>query len=1136
MKKFKKILCAIVSFTIVISCIGMASMNAFAFNDHECYSCTAVDGTFPLEGTIVDWNCYYIYPGADPNKRPGDRLWYEQLSGDKYATIYPADHQDNGIAMKFEPGNTIPGGGGGKVFNGITGNIDSGVLDISLNMYFPSGKHMSEGDKYIHYYAVWGYDDPEAKIWNAEQGMMFSAIMNDPQRPLIGFTTNGTHNAVQSETSTSGVTRAVSLDEWHTVRAVINYDAQVVDYYLDNVYVDSNKPHGDIKNYRMNYLQGSEIRATEGTIGNAEVKTTALKINRYIQKDSAPVLKSNTKNSLTLGFDGLINTSLSNISVVSADGIGHTVDSVTVDGNDVTISVDDDFDCTQAVAVTFGDGVDTVMGRIPVGATYLFALAGEKSFEKKTLIDLDFDEEWQDGKPDTSEFYYVRGQNPADEDTKEFNDDPKNTNYYCDQVDNDGGKKLRFEFSDFWPTTYRNTKYKALKFPFADGQTVSSGKLTMEFDAGYFDEDGSTATKQWVLFGLNDTTRQEDFFYCDGTVTDEHKLNAVTSNSTAFLGLTTWDASKHSVTVGSDYNRTKPYDYYCYDGYNDGSTNTKGSIGFAKDNTMHHYKIVADLDANTYSVSMDGGAATVVDGLPGDVTKGVYDSFVLTMVHRTESPAEENYFNADIDNLMVEYEPSQPIAVLIDEDFSDPTSIMTVKDESFKNYSLEYPNYYKGAPGDFADSAKYNRNSYVTYDAQYIVPDYAGGAETDENRRLRFKYIDAGWADKTKNHRAIVFPFNRTVSSGTLDVEFDFDYSAGAPYRNILFGLYDEDKAPTTYVETLSNTAKPGDNVWASAITFAGISAWGANDGAFVRVMDEEPFKIASWYTQTYSDIYSLKGWLANVKGNQSTMHHYKIHVDLDNNTYELSLDNNVLYTSTDMPGDWDEFGFSEFHISLDGNNNTSDTTTWIDNIKVTAENPYYVDMLKLESMSYSSDGEIFKGMTESVTEGNDLYFTFNDDVLSLDAEVDGVTVDTEIIGNTVMISRNEFGTDPLGSHTIELKNITADKYDTLPAVTIAIKIVSSELWQVSLAKNDNGAQMTLVINDPEFAGKYVMVLAAYDENGYMTALKTSAENQTSVTNLILAEGDAFKNAATLRGFVFNTLVDLVPYCNFTEK
>ena len=115
--------------------------------------------------------------------------------------------------------------------------INDGVLRISAQVCIPSGFVMNQEDQEINNY-VWTWSEAalEGDAPNDLAYLFKVGVTYGEKRGRISFQTGTPSNLVSADASNS---KDIDFDTWYTIDTVINYDAGVIDYYVDGNLVTS---------------------------------------------------------------------------------------------------------------------------------------------------------------------------------------------------------------------------------------------------------------------------------------------------------------------------------------------------------------------------------------------------------------------------------------------------------------------------------------------------------------------------------------------------------------------------------------------------------------------------------------------------------------------------------------------------------------------------------------------------------------------------------------------------------------------------------------------------------------------------------------------------------------------------------
>ena len=524
--------------------------------------------------------------------------------------------------------------------------IKEGQILVSQDVYVPSGTTLP-GDDYGQIYCIiWAKTD--AGEWFTNSGILYTVKTNYADGARIVFNKTNVSNC---ETDLSGYLEKIDYDRWYKIECVIDYDNCTVKHYLDGkhigdlvganlttdvpkygineIYIDTqaisaggSKPQIYFDNWKLERLGDDGMKGAISTYGDNYVD---VKFNYTVDKEN------------DISPDGT--------TLYAANGEFDATKAELIDADTIRYYFDTKITPTGSYLIELGKDVKpaigNIYGKVYAGEQYSFI---PKAFDTtSTLLENNFNNfngitEAQSAS--YNKFVYLSGkESKSDNDFKEA---PSETYKYVEALDDgNGGKMLGFKHNDTLPN---NSKYKGLKFPFNGGASASSGVVTMEFDAGVYNVNDPEAQKVSIahraLFGLNDTTRQENKFVHD-TDMDDYTW----SNSTVFAEIGYWYDNSKLFMSGSQKHRTLGIDYQTDE--KSACNETDGRRVY--NGTMHSYKVVADIDKNSFDIYMDGSMVKHNNYIPGDATGGTFNAFILSSVLTSGDTNAEIY----LDNLKV---------------------------------------------------------------------------------------------------------------------------------------------------------------------------------------------------------------------------------------------------------------------------------------------------------------------------------------------------------------------------------------------------------------------------------------------------------------------------------------------------
>lgn len=654
MKRLTKAIAGFLSAAIAVTSMATAAFAETANYDKN--GDFATNGAFPETGVILDWG-YYARPAGMSN------VW---------ETVNYAGHQYANKTSKANPrfhfetnGSTVEGG---KYWTDAS-TIKTGVLEISTYVKVPEIKN-DLGEQYVQYFTIWGKEDNGT--YYTESGNLYSVIMNDANELYIGFTTKEHHNAVSAKESTAeaiqpGNAVKVNTDTWYKLTAIINYDANTLDYYLNDEYICSHENFAaNSQYYQMASLYYETIIDAESS-NETNVYVTGTKMERFKSGLLTATASITSENTVSVKFDGEIKTQITNdtFAVTDVDGNSYTVKSAALNGSKKTvdITIDGTFKANEAVTVAANSEIESKIGTVMASRTMMVAapMPADDAFINMNFNGTAFPTDPASSKAFT-DFYVEYPQQTSNNsiasdfaDAKAYLDN--GDGYYMGYNyrilkavdDGNGGKALDFHRDDlsrahnYWSQSATKTgQYTyGLVIPFSNGKSVNSGKINIEFDGGKV---GSVNADAYTI-GLRDKNNPV-------TVFDK---NSAWSNSTALF--TFGDYYETATIIYKPQGRSAGYSYYAMNKGNAPSATTalwpENPDSVQKNNGVRHYKIELDLDTKTYDIYQDSVKIGTSLSLPEITNAAEYDAFVIGcgMDYRNESVSKT--FSFQLDNLVV---------------------------------------------------------------------------------------------------------------------------------------------------------------------------------------------------------------------------------------------------------------------------------------------------------------------------------------------------------------------------------------------------------------------------------------------------------------------------------------------------
>ena len=594
--------------------------------------------------------------------------------------------------------------------------IDTGAVDISMDVFIPSDKNtLEEGQSFYIYVDMWPRDYSTHAIPMAignKDGKFFAGFNRSwwATAPTSEYTgEDGTGNAIIKE---------LEGDKWYTMHTLIDYDEQTVSYYLDNEFI-GNPIMGFVDPLKLD-----EVWWYEGKIGDIETEESTFFIDNIkfeqLSSDLYPTISANDGKNLDIKFSSNVKSediTEDTFTLTAGDGTAYTVESATYENGVAKLTLDKDVKLNATVNVKFNNdvrGASLLQPKIAKDAEYIL-IPYIDPIKYENFVDMDFEDvEIPANEEDAATFtdFYSEMPNFTEDAGTMFVNAKK---YYDDNKDNlscedpaaylkmtagnfkltdalGSGKALLFapSYSFAEATLYGEQATHGLIIPFKDGKSITGGKVTMTFDMGkmsygYLTSDAPKNVANISPFGVG--------FHDANNEISEYDVNSAWGNATNFLEL--GDYNGNSAVHFKPKGRSAGYAWYYKNLHTDaaasGAALWPGSpnADWGTVNKIMKYRIEADLDNGTYDVylwyDMDqlydtgldksnlnndwGSYAASTEGykkigadLPIPTTKNdpSYDSFVISMGLRSVA---EVY----LDNLVVRAVSDDPIQPIVSE-------------------------------------------------------------------------------------------------------------------------------------------------------------------------------------------------------------------------------------------------------------------------------------------------------------------------------------------------------------------------------------------------------------------------------------------------------------------------------------
>ena len=668
--------------------------------------------------------------------------------------------------------------------------INDGVLRISAQVCIPSGFVMNQEDQEINNY-VWTWSEAalEGDAPNDLAYLFKVGVTYGEPRGRISFQTGTPSNLVSADASNS---MDIDFDTWYTIDTVINYDAGVIDYYVDGNLVTSypGAPDDIGRYFPVAYMQLHQngrftesdaplvflwdnfaVELLDDSFDAEVVESGADHVDVRFTKAVSDSELSNAEVSVRIAGDDGSLAAASGYTRLSADTVRFTFDSLLP---------------ATAYELVFGADTESAYGDGTMAAGSMVVFTTPASVTETTLIDMSFDD--ADG-----EYWLVHS---ASSDDLTFVDDEANTSEHVEIRD---GVLYYDHYLDV-----AGQERNGLKFPFADGTTVDSGKITVEFDAGVSGETGRTR----AVFGLE----------------DPEKTDTAWTPATVFSGIAPYDGSRLSFTMASESTRNALT----------GDSGMDITAAITAQEEMHHYKIEIDLDNNSYRLYYDGALAADLDYIPGGNAENSFDAFIMSGVYASSDHAADSdrtFIMLDDLKVTAEHEAASVGSVTFIKYDGTENGYSSVVSAGTKEIRLGFTKEMAEDTAEHISIEGMDASNYeVTFSGSEAVIEFANCLDADTSYVLR---IDADVKDADGGAATGEAVYRFTADSG--EVEY------GKPV------ITDNGGTVTAEVTVVNTTANDINNFY---ITLASYNSEGMLTGIIPL---EAAYSKAEGYTKTFT-------------------------------------------------------------------------------------------------------------------------------------------------------------------------------------------------------------------------------------------------------------------------------------------
>ncbi len=546
----------------------------------------------------------------------------------------------NNTTMLYYPAelnNTVAKGNfwsiseGGNIWGyGENMELNTGKMKFEYKVYIPEeGGTLQEGEKYFYYLEVIsaaGWNDPNG---TKEQACLSSVELQVGAKPIIGFaekTVVARHN---------DYTETIEFDTPYTVTTIVDYDTQEVSHYLDGVLKATYKDNSAVPvktAYKFNYfypvIQFSGMKQTNSKIciddvlvermGGASVMSASIneKGENYVDVKFSDIISGEATD---------FNTNEFSLNAVGAtDGVHPTSIEKISGGSTLRLTFADAFEAGETYELSINAMITSAFNKnasLPAGTIFLFTIPIEQ--QETVLVDMNFDDytfPTDEATSTAGDMNFlattVKGDNAR---LATYTEEKAQLyEYISEAADGKGGKMMQFESPESkfqWAGTGAS-----IEIPFAEGQTVSDGILTVEFDASVSADPAVNIVIDYA-FGLSGN-QNADMSY---------NYDTRWAPADLYAGVTYWAANQKSFVRAREDNASRTWGGMGSD-WKTGLINGVGGNSVINNGTTHRYKFVIDLDSKKYDIYYDGKMVDSVNYLPGSKTQVEYDAFVFARI------------------------------------------------------------------------------------------------------------------------------------------------------------------------------------------------------------------------------------------------------------------------------------------------------------------------------------------------------------------------------------------------------------------------------------------------------------------------------------------------------------------------
>ena len=526
--------------------------------------------------------------------------------------------------------------------------FSSGILKLEYKVLVPETENETFDSNYMYY----------RTLNNSGKAAYFNQVSSTKGNASINFATklrNGTRPTDDAVANGEAVKVVIENNRWYTVTMIVDYEKRQATQYLDGefvaAYTTSAKDIIDCHGFSV----GGFTKA-----GNEADISTFMWIDDFlVERLAGGIIKSEIKEFGSNYVDVKFATGIDKSETPDPEDYELKVlgeaDAITaetaelIESDVLRVTFAEDFKSNTNYELIL-NGTLTELGNpdryVKVGTKLLFVTEAEIS--ERILLDQNFDDvtfPTAETSADFEDFYYE-----AKDADGNFTTQKDLTYKYVTGVEGgDAEANATIMQVSHLREDGRNSQ-KAVVFPFENGLTARSGILEVEFEAS---TDGASTGYFELAFGLRDTANPETSYDYNTAWSDAAQFAGLVHKTSKqkYLVPAMRDAKGHLASYYMGSVASGNMATWWNDSYNLAEIDFAGKTA---SDSLDKYKLVIDLDKDMFEIYYNDANVYTSNYLPGNVTDGNYDAFVLTSLRGSSQAASTLYF----DNLKIKHTAS----------------------------------------------------------------------------------------------------------------------------------------------------------------------------------------------------------------------------------------------------------------------------------------------------------------------------------------------------------------------------------------------------------------------------------------------------------------------------------------------